>query len=299
MRAYLALGAQRAPKPEHAVRLLLWIADRYRDGTTIVTQQERHALRLAYQTLRNLDDRVPQNARCLLDQDGRLHSRPEITVGRYFINDDPRTAKACIQQGISIAFADTSDRSLRFFQNIGVCRLSTARKLVGFSTGVVKPPAPELRVQTLLGRLHSPDLASAITALIHWEYSDRTPPDEEQLRSKLQALQEVVVAEALELHYKIAGHNVRVPADATFDFDKQRVVISGGRSVLQVCGMLDYPLAELVINTPQEQKAVADAIYRLLTENTSKGMQRYLESRAVRWKPIARRRAASRDLHGC
>lgn len=285
MRAYIALGAQREPKPEHSVRLLLWVADRYSDGVTIVTPQERHALQQAYQTLCDLDT-VPQTAHCLLDRDGRLHSRSEIAAGLYLINDDPRTAQACLQQGVSIAFADTSDRSLRFFQGIGVRRLSTARKLMGFSTGAMKPPAAELRVQTLLARLHSPDLASAITALIRWEHSEQNPPDEGQLRSRLQALREIIVAEELQLHYQIAGHDVRVPADAVFDFDEQRVVISGGRSVLQVCGVLAYPLAELVTDTPQEQKAVADAIYRLLTESTSKGMQRYLESRAVPWKPI-------------
>ena len=61
--------------------------------------------------------------------------------------------------------------------------------------------------------------------------------------------------------------------------------------MLQVCGMLAYPIAELVIDTPQEQKIVADAIFRLLTESTSEGMQRYLDSRGVSWKPIASREA--------
>jgi len=283
MRAYVALGAQREPKPEHSLRLLLWIAERYAGETRAVTPVERQALRSAYQSLRELASAVPPTARCLLDEAGKLHDRSEVAAGRYLIGDDRRTAEACLEQNIPVAFADTNDRSLRFFERIGVRRLSTIRRRKTFSTGIVKPPSAELRVQTVLARLHSPDLASALTTLVNWEYPDRIPPDERRLRSKLQALEEIVVSEPLELHYDIAGHDVRVPADAVLE--GRRIIVSGGRSVLQVCGMLAHPIADLLIDTPQEQRVVADAVFRLLTESTSDGIQRYLESRGVPWKP--------------
>ena len=103
-----------------------------------------------------------------------------------------------------------------------------------------------------------------------------------------EAHKDIVVAEPLALRYRIAGRDVRVPATAVLD--SERIVISGGRSVQQVCGLLANPLAELVIDKPQEQMSISAAIYCLLTESTSAGMQFYLEGRNIPWKPVETRK---------
>lgn len=283
IKAYITLGAQRDPKPEHWIRLLQWISDRYRRGMTSVTEQERMALIEAYRNLRDFPSEINDTARCLLDQNRRLHSRTELKSGRFLIRDDERTAKACLEQRVPVTFADCEARTIHFFQKAGVQRLSAIRRRVGLSIGHVRLPAAELRVKMLLERLHSPDLASAIATLIRYDHPGRQTPTKSSLHRKLRALREVVVADPLEIEYSIAAQTIHVPTEAVLD--GERIIISGGRSVKEVSGLLAYPLAELLIEGIQDQKSIGDAIYRLLTEDSPKGMQRYLESRNVPWKP--------------
>ena len=278
------LGAHRRPLPHHWSQLLGGIAARYGDSPGPVTSEERKALMEAYRALWESPQSVPEGVRCLLDQRGFLHSSAVVRAQRLLLNDDPAMAEEVESRSIGVSFVESDDdRLLRFYEAIGVRRLTAARQLVGSSIGDRQQPRDWYRPEDILQRLGSDDFTSAIRAVAAHELytrGDGLALTAAALR-QLRRLRSVSFAREIRINYRLA--RATVSTEANFVVQGNRLVLAPPNSKLELDGFVAEAVASLLVSEEQAQRRLADTIFRVYLCRTPREMRSYLHQRGVPW----------------
>jgi len=284
--ALRSLGVPSEPQPQHWQQLFLWFHRRYARSGETLTQSERHALHQAYSHLSEMPKEVTADTKCLLDQDGRVHSPAEMRAKLYLLNDDPALAQAIIEKGISLAFADIYDlqqaTDLRFYHSIGISSLTEVREQIGCRIGAEKMPPPWCDHVSVIKKLHDRSFLSALGSLAAYQLQEHLDPSNVPI-SLLQAVRSLVFAQPLHIEYRVGGISILVPTDVVLDHE--RIVLAEVQSHSELDELLSQAIAGLFFRTPAEQRQFADAVYRLLTCALPSEMEKYLTRRGIPWKP--------------
>lgn len=285
-RALKALGVPSDPQPQHWQQLFVWFGQRYIRSESPLNQSERYALLEAYSRQYKMPEGVPYNIRCLLDQDGRLHSQREMLAKQYLLNDDPALAEVIRENGKSIAFANVSGpqqaKVLRFYRNIGISTLTEVREQIGCTIGTEKTPQQQYDTKSIIEKLHNRSFLSALKSLADYqlkEYSDTLKSSIQQL----QAVQSIVFAQPLYITYRVGSVHVSVPTDVLLDHE--RFVLTEPQNLNELYELLSQAIAGLFVRIPTEQYQFANTIYRILTCASNTEMANYLKRQGVPWEP--------------
>jgi hypothetical protein len=123
--AYVQLGASSYPRESHWQTFFSKIGDATTGG--LVGNAARRDLREAYwlRGAAGLPQGVDDQARCLLDRLGGLHSLAELRSGHYLEDDFPSLAAALEGLDAGIGFAEVVERSRPFLSSLGLRPLTS------------------------------------------------------------------------------------------------------------------------------------------------------------------------------
>lgn len=281
-RVYVELGVAVEPQDRHWAAFFSWIDARSRSGTGRLAGRERRALRMAFVRLPELPSGISSETRALLADDGRVYTSEDARSGKYLIDDDPRMAIAVRKAGLAIAFADLEDdRCRRFYLASGVRLLTDARRATGVKVGNERKPPPWFQESRQLDRLHRGVFGSAVSKIASvMDSSGRATTN--QLVRRLRKIRRVHFVSSIEMTYRLGDSEVSVPADLIVDGDA--IVLAPVRSRSELDGRIARGVAGLLGAAASQQHSLSDAIYRLLTCETTDEIGRYMEQRGVRWK---------------
>ncbi len=284
--ALKSLGVSSDPQPQHWQKLFVWFDQRYTRLGEPLTRLERHALHQAYSLLYEMPKGVTEHTKCLLDQDGRLHSQAEMRAKQYLLNDDPALAQSLMANGTSLAYADVSGpqqaKVLRFYRSIGISSLTEVREQIGCRIGAEKMPPPWCDSVSVIKKLHDSSFLSALTSLANYqlqEYSDLPISP----IPKLQAARSLVFAQPLHIEYRVGSVTIPVPTDVVLDHE--RFVLAEAQSHNELFELLSQEIANLFVKIPAEQHRFANAVFRILTCSSPNEMKNYLRRQGIQWEP--------------
>jgi hypothetical protein len=277
--AYVSLGVATEPRSHHWIRFFTWIDSNKPDGSLDPTKQERRAIRMAYTKLEGLPVDLPSRTRALLGMDGRLYSIEEARADKYLIDDDPPMAKNVRRAGLSIAFADLEEPTVRrFYQASGVRLLTQVRRALDVKVGDEHKGPVWFREPYELAQLHRYSFAAAISAIAAaCDGSQHIAAS--QLHSRLGEIHGVRFVRSIETTYELSDSEVNVPSD--FVLHDGSILLVPVRSRSELHGRIARCIASLVGTTASTQHTLSDSIYRLLTCETTEEINRYLEQRGI------------------
>ncbi|MDA0179936.1 DUF3883 domain-containing protein [Solirubrobacter phytolaccae] len=284
-RVYQALGADVTAQQRHWRRFLEWLDQQSESGRRQLPGAQRAVIRAAYVQLGRVPDSLPPTWHVLLDTEGRLHPTTDAPGRRLLIDDDPATARVVREQGLPIAFADLVDPvTRRFYESAGTIPLTIARRSLGFTVGQDRPGPPGFIESTTLARLQQRAFSSAVYAVAAADRSQSLAPSRTFSR-RLRHLTGVSFVTSLMERYRLGRHELQVSRDvAVID---RRIVLSFMRSKSEVNGAIARAVASLVDDATATQRPLADAIFRILSCDSTDEVQRYLAERGVSWNPDA------------
>jgi Protein NO VEIN, C-terminal len=281
-----SLGVSSEPQPQHWQQLFLWFHRYYTRSGEPLTQRERYALHQAYSHLSEMPKGVTADTKCLLDQDGRLHSLTEMRTNLYLLNDDPALAQALTEKGTPLAFADIQDSQqaadLQFYHRLGISSLTEVREQIGCRIGAEIMPPPWYVSGSVIKKLHDRSFLSALGSLAAYQLQGH-PDSSNAPISRLQEVRTLDFARPLHIEYQVGCVSIAVPTDVVLDHE--RIVIAEVQSYSELDELLSQVIASLLVRKPTEQRQLADAIYRLLTCTLPSEMEKYLTRRGIPWKP--------------
>ena len=284
--ALRSLGVPSEPQPQHWQKLLVWFHQRYARSGEPLTQSERRALHQAYSHLAEMPRGITEDTKCLLDQDGRLHSLAEMHAKQYLLNDDPTLAESLMANGTSLAFADIDRlqqaKDLRFYHSIGISSLSEVREQIRCRIGAEKMPPPWYDSGSVIEKLHDRSFLSAITSLAAYQLQGCPDPPNPPI-PQLQTVRSLVFAQPLHIEYRVGSVTISVPTDVVLDHE--RFVLAEAQSPNELYRLLSPAIAGLFVRIPIEQHQFADAVYCLLTCSLPGEMEKYLSRKGIPWKP--------------
>ena len=285
-RALKALGVPSDPQPQHWQQLFVWFGKRYIRSESPLNQTEQNALLQAYSHLYKMPEGISYNTKCLLDQDGRLHSLVEMRTKRYLLNDHPALAEAIRENGKSIAFANVNGSKqrevLRFYHNVGISTLTEVRKQIGCTIGTEKTPQQQYNVISIIKNLHNRSFLSALKSLADYQLKENSNTLKPPIQL-LQAVQSIVFAQPLHIEYRVGSVIVLVSTDVLLDHE--RFVLTEPQSLNELYELLSQAIAGLFVRIPTEQYQFANTIYRILTCASNTEMANYLKRQGVPWEP--------------
>jgi len=288
-RAFINLGVSEHPQERHWFRLFSWLDHKYQHSGGPISTIEQRALRDAYTKLSYLPESITDTMKWLLDQKRMLHTTADVRSARYLINDDPLLAKALADIGSPISFADEgSVESLKFYLAVGVQSLTQVRKKRAVSVGLQRQAPHWYKPQDYLDQLQSNELISALAKLV--VYATKGKKDQRSispstLKRRLGALESICFVKDIQVEYSVGKTRVSVPVD--FFLEHDRIVITSVRSNSELYGLLAKTLADLLIDNPDDQRNITDAIFRLLSCRSPREMMNYLSGRGIPWKPTS------------
>ncbi len=286
--ALKSLGVPSDPQPQHWRQLFVWYHLRYARSEEPLTQSERRALHQAYSHLSEMPKGVSDDIKCLLDQDGRLHSLAEMQAKLYLLNDDPALAQAIIEKGKSLAFADVSKlkqaTDLRFYHGLDIFSLTEVREQIRCRIGVEKKPPQWCDSEIVIKKLHDHSFLSALGSLADYQLQESLSLDPSNPPIPLlQAVRTLVFAEPLHIEYQVGSVSILVSTDVVLDH--KRIVLAEVQSPNELDELLSQAIASLFVRKPAEQRRFADAVFRLLTCSLPREMEKYLSRRGIPWQP--------------
>ena len=285
--AFLALGVCREPLESHWRQLLVWFGNKYGKPDVQLPLKERSVLRNAYIRMGKMPNGLDDDVKCLLDRNGRLHSRTDVQYKRLLADDDPPMARAITEEDIPLAFVDTSEHgNYRFFRHAGVKTLTDVRQLTNVTVGAADKPPRWVNAQLVLQQLRSPAFCSALLALAEHEpsgYESRIYDDPVALQSSLDAIQDVRFVKDIRTEYEIGGHCVSVSEDSRLVGTS--VVLAGLRSRSELYRLLARITVTMLSNDIAQQRVLADSVFILLTCRSVREVENYLNGKGIPWKP--------------
>ena len=279
------LGAHFQPQSQHWLRLLQWHARNYEHSQRPISPGDRLSLREAYKGMSSLPEGISREAPILLDQSGFLHSLKDAEAETYLIDDDPQLSQSASELGVPVSFADhNSVGNLSFFTEVGVNKLTEVRQAIGTRLGEPAPAPTRVNVDTLLSKIHSNDFASAVSRLAEAALSSTSKAKVVaplELLGALKARSQVEFVQQLEAVYLVAGQEVPVSEELVVEDD--RFVSVSVSTMSDLRGRLSSAIAGMVTDDIALGRGLSDSIYRLLACSSPKEMERYLQSRGIRW----------------
>ncbi len=278
---YAALGVAPEPQDRHWDAFFAWIDARSRQGTGRLAKPERRALRLAYVRLPKLPSGVSSEMRVFLADDGCVYTSEDADSGKYLLNDDPRMAAIAREAEVGIVFADLeNDLCRHFYLASGVPTLTLARRMSGTRVGDERKAPPWFAEPRQLERLHRQAFASAVSKIA--SVTDRAGRETaNQLLRRLRKILSIRFVSPLETIYRLADAEVSVPADVVVDGGA--ILLSPVRSRSELDGRIARGVASLLGGAASQQHSLSDAIYRLLTCETTEDIAQYMEQRGIPW----------------
>ena len=290
----LDLGANSIPQVRHWEKLLIWLGQKYDGIHSPITSIERRSLIEAYSNLPVIPQDIVSSTRCLLDQDGVLHTIADIESGLFVMADDPQLARAAREQKAGIAFADTKDiRALHFYNLVGVRGLVKICKLKTSSIGNRVNPTYSVNISRILDRIGAPEFASALETLAAYELQGYKP-GVSQLRQTLANINEISFVDDIEAIYTIGKSVIRVPR--SYIVEDNRIILASHSRKRDLIGLIASAIAEMVTTFSSEQKMLNNYIYRLLECGSTRDKKEYLESQGITWQPSEMRDEESEDI---
>ena len=286
-RAYGALGASRNPEEQHWGLLLQWFASQCASGTETLSKKERSALRDAYRCLgrSGLPDGLDDDVRCLLSKDGTLHSLSELRDATYLENDYPELAAALLAADAGIAFADVDPRSIAFFRQIRLGKLSRAcgEHLDDVEPECEPPSWFRSRREKALNRVRKHEFAAALADMAwnqHRNNGDFEPTDTKSLERCLSEIECISCVTDIRRVHRLAGISVSVPSEAAMVED--RIAMLRPRSPSDFDHRLALGLAEATgASRVSDIRTFAVFIIPLLQCRTKTDMRSYLQRQGI------------------
>lgn len=290
----LALGANSIPQVRHWEKLLIWLGKKYDGINSPITSIERRSLIEAYSNLPVIPQNIVSSTRCLLDQDGFLHTIADLESGVFVMADDPQLARAAREQKAGIAFADTKDiRALRFYSLAGVLGLVKICELKTSRIGNRVNPTYSVNISSILDRIRGPEFASALETLAAYELQGYKP-GVSQLRQTLANINEISFVDDIEAIYTIGKSTIRVPR--SYIIEDNRIILASHSRKRELRSLIASAIAEMVTTVSAEQKKLNNYIYRLLECGSTRDKKEYLESQGIAWQPSEKVDEESEDI---
>lgn len=280
---YRALGVPAKPEPTHWRRMLEWVGRRYGNGRPVPLSVARRLTRL-YLRLDRLPDGLDSSTPCLLDENATLHSPAQAALGRLLVNDDPALATAARSSGAPLAFVHPGEPgAYRFLHAAGVRSLTQVAKHERVTWGADVEAGPALRVASALTRLHNPNFASALRALVSTLRGPDIAGPPAQLAVALVAIDRIVLVDGVTRHYRVQATTVEVPAE--YAIEPSRILLSDAKTQHEFWEVLSAAVAAIADPSDAGAQALRDPIYFLLRCTTGEQLRRELARRKVAWLP--------------
>lgn len=287
LQLYLALGAYSEPQDHHWLKLFQWFDERFTRARRALTSEERAALRRAYEQLSSLPVGTGDMTKFLLDRDGMLHSLAAVRAHRFVIDDAPATADALRLANAHMAFADTArERALRFYNAVGVARLTEIQEKVGSNIGPARPAPPWFNPSKIIDSLHRSELAPALSVLAARTLSREAHAsmlNTSSIEGRLKSLKRVRFVERLEGVYKVADFTVSAPAEIFLEGDA--IVARHAQSYNDIYDLLSQEIAGWFLENDADRRSFADTVFRLLLCNSASEMKSFFKRRGIVWHP--------------
>lgn len=280
-RVYAALGVAPEPQDRHWEAFFAWIHERSRSADGRLAKPERRALRLAYMKLSTLPSGVSSDKRVFLADDGRVYTSEDAESGKYLLNDDPRMAAVVREAELGIAFADLeNDLCRHFYRASGVPTLTHVRRMSGTRVGDDRKAPLWFAQPRQLERLHRQAFALAVSKIASVTDGPGRKTTNQLLR-RLRKILSIRFVSPLETTYRLADAEVSVPTDVAVVGDA--MLLSPVRSRSELDGRVARGVASL-LGGAASQHSLSDAIYRLLTCETTEDIAQYMEQRGIPWR---------------
>jgi len=280
---YRVLGVPSKPEPTHWRRLFEWAGHRYGHGRPVPWRVAQRLTR-AYQRLDALPGGLPSTTACLLDENRVLHTLEQAGQGRLLFDDDPALAASVRSASSSVAFVHAGELgTYRFLREAGVKSLTAVARLERTSSGNLVEPSPLIRLSPALARLHRPDFASALRALVSTLRGHDLAGPPARIADALAMIDHIVLIDGITRHYCVHSAAVDVPVE--YDLEPRRILLAATRSPHEFWEQLSAAIAALVEPTDTSVQALRDPVYVLLRCTTVEQLRRALARRKVAWKP--------------
>ena len=279
---FVALGAHTKPGDRHWRALFASVAAKY--ASRKVSKAQAEALLRAYIRLGEPPAGLSAFTKCLLDDAGQLWSMNDASRGDLLINDDPITATAAKQAGVSVNFAEASDfRTHGFFRAAGVKGLAevTRQDAVTYGTPVEVPPT--VRSQEALTRLTQPHFVSALSALSSKLSGPHQSRTHARLLGRLRRIKDVDFVS--EIHRDVRLRNAVFQTPLDFSVESDRLVFPRVTSKRSFDELLARALATIADARADGEERLSDAIYFLLGAKSPDEIRRQMERRRIPWSP--------------
>jgi hypothetical protein len=286
--AFQSLGASSHPHERHWVHLFSCCHDRY-GAQQPVPGPVRKLLQDAYQ-LRNhggLPPDVEDRIRCLLGRDHKLYSRLDVLEGRLVEDDFPALSAALARADASIQFADVSEGSRRFFQALGLKRLTSIASTPHVSVGEEchRPAWFQSRhAEKIMTLVRREDFSRALDLLAYAHARESKAfhaISSDEISRSLSAIERIAFVTTIDRIYTVEGNSLTIATDAAALPD--RIVLKPMRTKFEFQQSLAYALAELIGAVElADVRRISVAILPLLMCETSADMFAYLERQGLK-----------------
>ncbi|HEX8264580.1 MAG TPA: DUF3883 domain-containing protein [Pyrinomonadaceae bacterium] len=284
---YYELGAHKKPQQHHWYQFFLWINQKYQLLGDRLTELEKSALRNAYIQIQNLPAQLLNNIKCFLDRNGKLHDLIAIQNNYFIIDDNSQLSDEIERLNLPLFFADVKrGETIQFYENIvGVKRLTNVSELINHQIVGEKAPPHWLREDKILEKLQNDNFISAVKVLTEYSVFDirQKALTLTQFRTKLKSIKKILFVEALNGSYRIKHYIVNVPIPIILLENK--IILTEVQSLNELYGLLSQVIAGLFAADVAEIRSLADAIFRLVTSDTTIEIQNYFFQRGISWEP--------------
>lgn len=283
--AFAALGAHVNPTEDNWQRFFVAFAEQYGDQPLRRTNEEWRALTQAYRARgpSGLPDGVPETARCLLDQNGNLHTLGDLREARYLEDDFSELSKAARRNGVDISFAELTADTQPFLFHLGLKRLSAVCH-PGPPQVTGERPAPgwfrERHRYEPLERLRHPMFASALLTLAARSAQLQLPP-EHVVRSRLDRVETIAFAGDIKRSYRVGTFDLTISVEEAVT--ENRFVVVSAANLYDLDNLLAYGIAELLGATRVEQKRALALIILPLLQCRPEDMGTLLRRQGIPW----------------
>lgn len=277
--AFTALGAPTLAGPEHWARF-------FRHASQWPAPLDAHRQRILLEAyhqrgLAGLPDGLGDVA-CLVDQQGRLFTRHDLTAGRLVEPDFPLLEKALTERGSTIGLIVRRRQAQSFFTALRIRPLSA---IVGAGKPIFGTQAnapfwfkPHHR-DGLLAMLRKPIFARALHEIARMQrhaHPDFTPIDQLTLRDRIDSVGDIRFLATIARQYTVGGATVEVPVDIALS--DTAIGIVPPRNKLDFQMLLAEALAEIAgATTVALARSLANAFLPLVLCPTSDAMRSHLD----------------------
>jgi hypothetical protein len=302
---YKSLGASTQPQLEHWHLFFEWFNERCEGTKGKIRGNEIVAMKGAYgrlsteanvSLLNQVKQRFTSQSWCLLDRNGILHQFADSTKEKIVIDDDPLLATACEQEGLPLAFADSDENTLPFYESLGLKRLTGIRRVIGNGTDIGEELiAPSFSSKEMLANIKRPAFVSAIAALAAHEASSRSDSrlrrNVREMEAQLQGVEAIIFCRNISRNYRVQKKKVQVQVDHIVE--KKRFVLQLPKSKRDFIDQMALCISEMLF--PNDIRVFSDWIYRLLELSEPEEIKYYLSNRGIPWNPPTKRRKLIED----